>query len=151
MAKKQEKELSLESVLWNCRVALRGVGSTEKNRDAVISLVFVKFAYDKFIVRRDALIQKFGDNPVFIEEPAFYNEENVFFLPENSRWDYLVKEASANDIAKKIDDAMQSIEENNESLNGTLPKGLFVSLGAEKKDIKSLIDEVNKINSINFH
>lgn len=151
MAKKQEKELSLESVLWNCRVALRGVGSTEKNRDAVISLVFVKFAYDKFIVRRDALIQKFGDNPVFIEEPAFYNEENVFFLPENSRWDYLVKEASANDIAKKIDDAMQSIEEKNESLNGTLPKGLFVSLGAEKKDIKSLIDEVNKINSINFH
>ena len=151
MAKKQEKKLSLESVLWNCRVALRGVGSTEKNRDAVISLVFVKFAYDKFIIRRDELIQKYGDNPVFVEEPAFYNEENVFFLPENSRWDYLVKEASANDIAKKIDDAMQSIEENNESLKGTLPMGLFVSLGANKTSIKSLIDEVNKINSTNFH
>lgn len=45
--KKQEVELTLEQVLWNCRVALRGVGSMEKNRDAVISLVFLKFAGDK--------------------------------------------------------------------------------------------------------
>jgi len=27
----KEKEVTLETVLWNCRVALRGVGSTEKN------------------------------------------------------------------------------------------------------------------------
>ena len=47
-AVKKEKEVSLETVLWNCRVALRGVGSTEKNRDAVIGLVFLKFAGDKF-------------------------------------------------------------------------------------------------------
>lgn len=45
---KKDKEVSLETVLWNCRVALRGIGSTEKNRDAVISLVFLKFAGDKF-------------------------------------------------------------------------------------------------------
>ena len=32
---KKEVEVSLETVLWNCRVALRGVGTTEKNRDAV--------------------------------------------------------------------------------------------------------------------
>ncbi len=31
-AAKKEKEVSLETVLWNCRVALRGIGSTEKNR-----------------------------------------------------------------------------------------------------------------------
>ena len=43
MAKKKEQEVSLETVLWNCRVALRGVGSTEKNRDAVIGLAFLKF------------------------------------------------------------------------------------------------------------
>ena len=34
-AAKKETAVSLETVLWNCRVALRGVGSTEKNRDAV--------------------------------------------------------------------------------------------------------------------
>ena len=46
--KTKEKEVTLETVLWNCRVALRGVGTTEKNRDAVIGLVFLKFAGDKF-------------------------------------------------------------------------------------------------------
>ena len=49
---KKENTLSLENILWNCRVALRGIGSTEKNRDAVIALVFLKFAGDKFESRR---------------------------------------------------------------------------------------------------
>ena len=31
-----KKEITLEQVLWNCRVALRGYGSFEKNRDAVM-------------------------------------------------------------------------------------------------------------------
>lgn len=35
-AAKKTKEVTLSEVLWNCRNALRGVGSTEKNRDAVI-------------------------------------------------------------------------------------------------------------------
>ena len=49
MAKTTKKnvQVPLETVLWNCRVALRGIGSTEKNRDAVIGLVFLKFAGDK--------------------------------------------------------------------------------------------------------
>ena len=41
MATKKEKEVTLEQVLWNCRVALRGFGSFEKNRDAVIGLAFL--------------------------------------------------------------------------------------------------------------
>ena len=51
--KKKVENVSLETVLWNCRVALRGVGSTDKNRDAVIGLCFLKFAGDKFEKRRD--------------------------------------------------------------------------------------------------
>ena len=35
---KKNTEVSLETVLWNCRVALRGVGTTEKNRDAVTKI-----------------------------------------------------------------------------------------------------------------
>ena len=38
---KKDTAVSLETILWNCRVALRGVGTTEKNRDAVIGLVFL--------------------------------------------------------------------------------------------------------------
>ena len=52
---KKDKEVSLSDVLWNCRNALRGVGSTEKNRDAVIGLAFLKFAGDKFEKRREQI------------------------------------------------------------------------------------------------
>jgi hypothetical protein len=42
MAKMKDAELSLEAILWNCRNALRGtVGGNEKNRDAVMGLVFL--------------------------------------------------------------------------------------------------------------
>lgn len=148
---KKEKEISLETVLWNCRVALRGIGSTEKNRDAVIGLVFLKFAGDKFEKRRIELIKEYGDIPAFVEKISFYNAVNVFYLKDSARWSYLVKNASANDIAVIIDQAMNDIEESNPPLKGALSKNLFATLGASKEAIKNLIDEINKIDEKRFH
>lgn len=150
-AKTKEKEVTLETVLWNCRVALRGVGTTEKNRDAVIGLVFLKFAGDKFEKRRKELIDQYGDIPAFLEKPSFYNAVNVFYLKETARWSYIVKNASANNIAVIIDQAMADIEESNSSLKGALSLNLFATLGADKSKIKDLIDNVNQIDEQRFH
>ena len=151
MAKaKVVKEKSLEDVLWDCRVDLRGVGSTEKNRDAVISLVFLKFAGDKFERQREKIRNEYGDNPVFLEKKSFYNAENVFYLNETSRWSYLVKHASDSDIAVKLDTAMADIEDDNKSLEGALQKNLFSTLGASTSKLKSLIDDVNDISEKKF-
>lgn len=149
-AAKKETAVSLETVLWNCRVALRGVGSTEKNRDAVIALVFLKFAGDKFEKRRAELIAQYGEIPAFLEKASFYNAVNVFYLKETARWSYIVKHASANDIAVIIDQAMADIEDRNPPLKGTLPLNLFASLGADKSKIKDLIDNVNLIDEKRF-
>lgn len=155
---KKETELTLEDALWNCRVALRGVGSIEKNRDAVISLVFLKFASDKFEARRAEIPaevkQKQGIDPCpefMLEQPSFYNAANVFYLPRESRWQYLVDNASANDIASKIDKAMADAERENPALRGALPLNLFSTLGAEIRSVKSLIDNVGKIDRSRFH
>ena len=149
------KEETLETVLWNCRVALRGVGSLEKNRDAVIGLVFLKFAGDKFQKRRKELENIYKDKPELlkyaVEDVSFYNAENVFFLNETSRWDYIVNNASKNNIATILDAAMKSIGELNVSLKGALSQGLFTSLGTTPGKIKNLIDEINKINAEKFH
>ena len=93
-AAKKQKGLTLEEALWKCPVALRGVGSIEKNRDAVISLVFLKFAGDKFEARRAELLEQHGDIPAFLEKPAFYNAANVFYLPKEARWSELVANCS---------------------------------------------------------
>ena len=147
---KKEVQISLETVLWNCRVALRGIGSTEKNRDAVLALVFLKFAGDKFEKRRSELLEQYGDIPAFLEKVSFYNAVNVFYLKETARWSYIVKNASANDIAVIIDQAMADIEGSNPPLKGALPLNLFASLSADKSKIKDLIDNVNQITEERF-
>lgn len=149
-AKTKETQVTLETVLWNCRVALRGVGSTEKNRDAVIGLVFLKFAGDKFTKRREDIKAQYGDVPIFLEKPSFYNAENVFYLPETVRWSYIVKKASDEQIAVILDQAMADIADSNPALKGAVPKNLYVTLGADKAKLKSLIDEVNKIDEHRF-
>lgn len=161
MAKKKaakEKELTLEQALWNCRVALRGVGSMEKNRDAVISLVFLKFAGDKFEARRAQIPQevkeKQGIDPCpefMLDKASFYNSANVFYLPKEARWSYLKDNASSNDIDVKIDNAMDAAEKANPSLTGALPLGMFATLGATKTSIKSLIDAISQISEKRFH
>ncbi|MGO0063866.1 N-6 DNA methylase [Brevibacillus fluminis] len=152
MAKKTvAKEQSLESILWNCRNALRGtVGGNEKNRDAVLGLVFLKFAGDKFEKRREAIKAQYGDVPAFLEKPSFYLSENVFYLSETSRWSYIVKNASSDDIAVIIDKAMADIEDKNKSLKGALPQNFYATLGARSASIKGLIDEINKIDEKKF-
>lgn len=149
-AAKKDVPVSLETVLWNCRVALRGIGSTEKNRDAVIGLVFLKFAGDKFEKRRAELIEQYGEIPAFLEKVSFYNAVNVFYLKETARWSYIVKNASANDIAVIIDQAMADIEDSNPPLKGALPLNLFATLGADKSKIKDLIDNINQITEERF-
>lgn len=156
--KTKKKEFALEDALWNCRVALRGVGSLEKNRDAVISLVFLKFAGDKFEARRRELPSVLKDQygldefpSQMLEDPSFYNAANVYYLPEGARWSYLVDNASSNDIAVKIDNAMAKVESVNAALKGALPLGLFATLGAEIRSVKALVDAVNQISEERFH
>lgn len=161
---KKSKEMTLENVLWNCRVALRGIGSTEKNRDAVIFLVFLKFAGDKFEKRYEELEQQYGFNEglfnIVKEKTSSYNAVNVFKLNETSRWSYIVAHAGDNDIAVILDTAMADIEKMNPSLQGALSSRdkdgnpvytFFATLGATTAKLKDLIDNVNQIDANRFH
>lgn len=161
---KKSKEMTLENVLWNCRVTLRGIGSTEKNRDAVIFLVFLKFAGDKFEKRYEELKQQYGFNEglfnVVKEKASSYNAVNVFYLNETSRWSYIVAHAGDNDIAVILDTAMADIEKKNPSLQGALSSRdkdgnpvytFFATLGVTTAKLKDLIDNVNQIDANRFH
>lgn len=148
---KKKKEKTLEDILFDCRNTLRGKVESADNRNAVMGLIFLKFAGDKFETRRKAILEKHGDVPAFLEKPSFYLSENVFYLKETCRWSYIVKNASANTIANILDQAMSDIENDNESLQGALPQKFYTGLRVETKTIKTLIDDINKISEERFH
>jgi type I restriction enzyme M protein len=87
---------------------------------------------------------------MFLNTPSFYLADNVFYLNETSRWNYIVFNKSKNNIANIIDTAMKDIEEVNVSLKGALEQNFYGPLNLQITQLSSLIDEINKISEEKF-
>lgn len=145
MAKAQKKQVSLEAGLWNACNKLRGSVTATDYVNVVLGLLFLRFANDKFNAQREKLLAN-EDTADFVDNPRFYSKDNVFFLEENDRWDYIKDNSKSNKIFGIIDDAFRSMEKNNASLKGALPIGFYTTLHIEPSKFSSLIDEINKID-----
>ena len=146
MAKKQVKVKSIEETLWESANKLRGSVEPSEYKHVVLSLIFLKYASDRFEERRNELIAE--GKEAFVDQAVFYNAKNVFYLEEISRWSYIIQDVKQNDIAKKIDEALSAVEKSNPSLKGALPSNYYVGLGLDKSKLASLLDEINKIDTL---
>jgi len=147
MAKKNNtKSRTIEETLWQSCDKLRGSIEPSEYKHVVLGLIFLKFASDKFELRRQELVSEGKEK--YLEMKDFYNMKNVFFLEEVSRWNYISKNAKQNDIALKIDTALHTVEKNNPALKGALPDNYFSRLGLDKTKLASLIDKINEINTL---
>ncbi|MFD1204293.1 N-6 DNA methylase [Sporosarcina contaminans] len=142
----QVKEKSMEETLWDSANKLRGSVEPSEYKHVVLGLIFLKFASDKFEERKEELISEGKEKYVDIVE--FYTMKNVFYLPELSRWSYLVKNAKQEDIALKIDTALFTVEKNNPSLKGALPDNYYSRLNFDVSKLASLIDTINNIDTL---
>ena len=140
-----KKNKSMEEALWESANKLRGSVEPSEYKHIVLSLIFLKFAYDKFEARRKELIAN-GDGQ-YLEMEAFYRMENVFYLPENSRWSYIMENSKQPDISLKIDTALSAIEKINEALKGALPDNYFSRIDLDTSKLSALLDEINKIDT----
>ena len=146
MAKQKEtKEKAIEVTLWEAANKLRGSVEPAEYKHVVLSLIFLKFASDKFEEHRAKLIAEGKEK--YIEMAEFYNMNNVFFLEEISRWSYLIQKSKQNDISLVIDTALHTIEKNNKSLKGALPDNYFSRLGLDVAKLASLLDTINDIDT----
>ncbi|WP_396582992.1 N-6 DNA methylase [Bacillus sp. SG20033] len=147
MAKKKDtKEKSMEETLWDSANKLRGSVEASEYKHVVLGLIFLKFASDKFEERKAELIDEGKEK--YVDMVEFYTMKNVFYLPEISRWSYLVENAKQEDIALKIDKALFTVEKNNPSLKGALPDNYYSRLNFDVNKLASLIDTINNINTL---
>ena len=100
-AKAKTKEVSMEEALWKSADKLRGSVEPSEYKHVVLSLFFLKFASDKFEAQRARIIADGMEK--FLDTIAFYTKDNVFYLPQESRWTYIMENAKQDDIALKID------------------------------------------------
>lgn len=139
-------EKSIEQSLWDTANKLRGSVESSEYKHVVLSLIFLKFASDKFEKRRAELIAEGKDK--YVDMVEFYAMQNVFYLPEESRWNYVQQHSKQDDIALKVDTALSTIEKNNKSLKGALPDNYFSRLGLDTSRLSSLIDSINDIDTV---
>ena len=142
---KRKKEVSMEEALWKSADKLRGSVEPAEYKHVVLSLLFLKFASDKFEHRRQEIIDE--DHKSYIDIPEFYTMKNVFFIPEQSRWSYVMANAKQSDIALIIDTALSTVEKNNPALKGALPDNYYSRLNIDTSKLASLLDEINNINT----
>jgi type I restriction enzyme M protein len=143
---KAKKEKSIEETLWDSANKLRGTVESSEYKHVVLGLIFLKFASDKFEERRKELIAEKKEK--YLEMKEFYNQKNIFYLPAESRWSYIIKNSKQNDIALKIDTALHTTEKNNPSLKGALPDNYFSRLNMDVSKLAALLDTINNIDTL---
>ena len=146
MAVKQKNDKSIEETLWESANKLRGTVESSEYKHVVLGLIFLKFASDKFEERRQELIAEGKEK--YLEMVEFYTMKNVFYLPEISRWSYLIANAKQDDISLKIDTALFTVEKNNPALKGALPDNYYSRLSLDVAKLASLLDTINNIDTL---
>ena len=115
-----ESELKkLENKLWSAADKMRGAVSVSNYKFIVLGLIFLKYISDSFEDKYKELLEE-GEG--LEEERDCYIAENIFYVPQKARWEYLVEHSKDTNIGEIIDDALTAIEKENISLKNVLPK-----------------------------
>ena len=135
----------LEKTLWAAADKMRSNMDAAEYKHVVLGLIFLKYISDAFNNLHELLLKGEGEYEGADPEDADeYAAQNVFFVPEKARWDYLQARAKQPEIGKYLDDAMDAIERINDSLKGVLPK-IYADPDLNKQRLGELIDLIGTI------
>ena len=138
---KPKEQKPIEQTLWDAANKLRGKVEPAEYKHVVLSMIFLKYANDRFDEHRKQMIA--DGQEAFLEMMPFYTKDNVFYIPECARWSYIMKNAKQADIAIKIDTALHEIEMKNPALEGALPDNYYSRLHMDPSGLSSLLDLIN--------
>ncbi|MDK2929233.1 MAG: type restriction enzyme protein, partial [Methanococcus sp.] len=143
-------KLGFEEDLWKAADKLRGNINASDYRNVVLGLIFLKYISDAFEERYKQLLLEVdeGADP---EDPDEYKSnihgKSVFWVPKESRWEYIQERAKLDSIGIVIDSAMELIEKENSRLKGILPKE-YANPTLDKRRLGELVDLIGRITLI---
>lgn len=118
---------ALESRLWKAADDLRAnskLTATEYSFP-VLGLIFLRHAHSRFVLAKEEIEKTLPIHPTRGVRPIDKNDfltAKAIFLPEESRWDYILDLPEGIDIGEHINNAMRQIESEYPDLVGVLPK-----------------------------
>ena len=124
-----------KKTLWKTADKLRAQMDAAEYKHIVLGLIFLKYISDTFVKQQDKVQDMVSDpsSQYFIsedpevyredlEERDYYTQDNVFWVPQEARWEALRAKAKQPDIGSQVDNAMTAIENENSPLRGKLDK-----------------------------
>ena len=133
---KDTATIGFEKQIWDAACELWGHIPAADYRKVIVGLIFLRYVSGAFERRYNELVAE-GDG--FENERDAYEMENVFFIPEEARWNVIAEAAHTPEIGTVIDGAMRAIEKENSSLKNVLPK-VYGNPDLDKKVLGNVVD-----------
>lgn len=134
--------IGFEDQLWASADKLRNNMDASEYKHVVLGLIFLKYVSDTFMEKHEELMK---DDPDFAEDRDEYTAEGIFWVPENARWNYIAERSKQPEIGAIIDEALDTIEKENETLRGVLPKN-YSRPELDKRILGEIVDLFTNIN-----
>jgi type I restriction enzyme M protein len=141
--------------LWNAAVALRGSIEPADYKRYVLPLIFLRFLSLRFEKRHAELVGEIADPKSdlhttdkhlafdILNDADNYTSKQTFLVPEEARWENIVKIARADDIKLKLDNILALLEQTFPKLKGLLPP-IYAGSNLDKESVAGLINLFSK-------
>lgn len=144
-------DIDFQKDLFDAANKMRGSVAPSDYKHYVLPLIFLRYLSNKYEQRRTQIELMVKDpnsdwytednetQIIIIEDHDQYKSENVFVVPEEAQWSYIMSNAKQPNIKEILDIAMKRIEEENPELEGMLPR-TFQGSNLSTENIAGLIE-----------
>lgn len=115
----------IENRLWDAADELRANSNLKGSEYStpVLGLIFLKYADYKFtLVQKEINTETPSGGRRRIDERTQFQAHGAFYLPNEARFQHLLKLPESDNIGQAITNAMKAIEAENKQVEGVLPK-----------------------------
>jgi type I restriction enzyme M protein len=143
--------VALTRELFQAAITLRGSVEPADYKRYVLPIIFLRFLslrYDRRRAELEALVadkkSDYFEDKKAIHDPDEYRRVGAFVIPEAARWENIRKAAQADDIKVKLDDVLESLENQYpDKLKGLLPR-IYAGSNMDAVSVRGLINLFSK-------